>query len=330
MGSVQWGVAAGGDAHGEWPALLDRILKGAYMLIYREKESSKHCPSCTIRSANVELVWEEPSDPVPLLSSPRYRSPQGYVLIPRQRRHSGLPWLLYWRGGDCPFHQCYLDKIKHRSTQQAATTSLYQGMLSPCTEGQPLVENEEVAWRVWTGNPWRGDRVVAAHLPSHRQEWHGHAHTCAETVGCVALDSQNFQALDLPPALTILHIGQFLNEDMRDVGGTSRTGWRCTLCSPVGHWGCRREVLDADGERLHSKVSLMVEAFVSVLNVEIPPPTASAVSCWDSPQVCIPHQRDEGPLAHVILYLDEGATHQPTLSHGSCCLAPTLVHSPNT
>ena len=56
-----WAVYNGVLLLGEMPTMsgqnsLDRIPKGAYMLIYREKEISKHCPSCTIRSANVELV----------------------------------------------------------------------------------------------------------------------------------------------------------------------------------------------------------------------------------------------------------------------------------
>ena len=63
------------------------------------------------------------------------------------------------------------------------------------------------------------------------------------------------------------------------------------------------------GRDFTPRVLLLLEVFTDVLNVEISP--ASAVSCWDSQLACIPHQRDEGALAHVILYLDKKATHQP-------------------
>ena len=45
------------------------------------------------------------------------------------------------------------------------------------------------------------------------------------------------------------------------------------------------------------------------MDVEILP--ASIVNCWDSPPVCVLHQRDEGTLADIILYLDKKATNQP-------------------
>ena len=57
------------------------------------------------------------------------------------------------------------------------------------------------------------------------------------------------------------------------------------------------------GRDFAPKVSLLEEAFASMLNVEIPP--ASAVSSWDSPPAHVPHQRDEAALAHIISYLDK-------------------------
>ena len=57
------------------------------------------------------------------------------------------------------------------------------------------------------------------------------------------------------------------------------------------------------------KVSFLVKAFIGVTGVWITP--ESTMSCWTSPLVHVPHQRDEGVLAHVISYLDEIASHQP-------------------
>ena len=112
------------------------------------------------------------------------------------------------------------------------------------------------------------------------------------------------------PALMILNIGQFLNQDME------KHGW------DVQHWlEAYAYTLQWVGEAVVGRcwmsmgrdfaprVSLLVEVFTDVLNVEIPP--ASAVNCWDSQLGCIPHQRDEGALAHIISYLDDKATHQP-------------------
>ena len=77
-------------------------------------------------------------------------------------------------------------------------------------------------------------------------------------------------------------------------GCQALAGGKC-LCSPAGWEVCQREVLDATS--------------LGMMDVEIL--TATIVSFWDSPPVHIPHQRDEGALAHVISYLDEKVTCQP-------------------
>ena len=64
------------------------------------------------------------------------------------------------------------------------------------------------------------------------------------------------------------------------------------------------------GKNFVPKVSLLVEAFIGMTDTLIT--LDSAVSCWTSPPVHVPQQRDEGTLAHVISYLDEIATHQPS------------------
>ena len=56
---LMWVVYDGVLLLGDMPMLsrqhsLDRILNGAHVPIYRGKESPKHCPSCTVRSANTE------------------------------------------------------------------------------------------------------------------------------------------------------------------------------------------------------------------------------------------------------------------------------------
>ena len=114
------------------------------------------------------------------------------------------------------------------------------------------------------------------------------------------------------PAPTILNIGQFLDEDVQGRGWDVQDwlqAYTCTLqhTTEAAEERCWMPM----GRNFTPRVSLLVEAFTSVLKFEIL--LVSAVSCWDSPPVHIPHQKDKGPLAHDISYLDEKATCQPTL-----------------
>ena len=112
------------------------------------------------------------------------------------------------------------------------------------------------------------------------------------------------ESLICPPAHMVLNIGEFLDKDVE------KHGW------DVQHWlevyaHVLQQVEEAAegtcwtpmGRDFAPRVSLLVEVFTDVLNVEIPP--ASAVSCRDSKPGHIPHQRDEGALAHIVSYLDE-------------------------
>ena len=119
------------------------------------------------------------------------------------------------------------------------------------------------------------------------------------------------ESLISPPTPMVLNIGRFFDKDIKE----HRWG--------VQHWlEVYAHTLQQVGEFTEGRcwtlmgrdfvprVLLLIEVFAGVLSMEIP--RASAVSCWYSLPACIPHQRDEGALAHVISYLDEKATHKPT------------------
>ena len=113
------------------------------------------------------------------------------------------------------------------------------------------------------------------------------------------------------PALTILNIKQFLNKDVEGCGWDIQD-WLEAYANAL-LWvaeAAKGRCWMPMGRDFTPQVSLLVKAFASMLNVDIP--LASSVSCWDSPPACIQHQRDEDPLAHIISYLDEKATSQPT------------------
>ena len=131
------------------------------------------------------------------------------------------------------------------------------------------------------------------------------------------------------PAPTILNIGQFLNEDIKGCGWDFQNrleAYACTL-----QWitkAAKGRCWMLMGRDFILKVSLLVEAFTGVLNVEIPP--ASAVSCWNSLPACIPHQRDKGPLAHVISNLDGKATCQTMCKAWDELVWPPPLSAPPT
>ena len=102
-----------------------------------------------------------------------------------------------------------------------------------------------------------------------------------------------------PPSPTILNIGHFLDEDVE------WHRWDVHVWLQAYAHALQQTAQAAEGRcwmpngrDFTPRVSLPVEAFAKALNMEILP--ASATSCWDRPPECVPHQRYEGPLAHVI------------------------------
>ena len=113
-----------------------------------------------------------------------------------------------------------------------------------------------------------------------------------------------------PPMPTVLNIGQFLEEDTTGHGWGVQQWLEAYTCA-LQHIGEAAESRHwrPDGKGFATKVSLLVEAFISMTGAKVA--EDCAVSCWNDPPEYVPHQRDEGTHTNVISYLDELATCQP-------------------
>ena len=82
---------------------------------------------------------------------------------------------------------------------------------------------------------------------------------------------------------------------------------------PPASWrGCRGKALDPKGKEFPPK------GFTAGGGLHRLDRCANyLVSCWTSPPVHVPHQRDEGTLAHVISYLDKYPLASPCVRHGT-------------
>ena len=81
-------------------------------------------------------------------------------------------------------------------------------------------------------------------------------------------------------------------------------------------------------EALEIKASPLVHAFWCETNMDLT--MASVKLCWEPTPRALYHQRDNGPSAHVISYLDELAVHIPTLEAWDQMVWPTMAVIPHT
>ena len=114
-----------------------------------------------------------------------------------------------------------------------------------------------------------------------------------------------------PPSLTVLNIGQFLDEDTEEKGWDQQQ-WLLAYAHALQHMGEA-----ADGRnwrpnrvRFTPQVSQLVNAFIDGTQVELV--EAEVILCWNEPQQEAPHQRDEGIFVEVISCLDQLAKYLPT------------------
>ena len=122
---------------------------------------------------------------------------------------------------------------------------------------------------------------------------------------------------DFPPAPSILNIGQFITDE-KMAGGMGEPHWfmaySCAL-QWVGEAAHRRKWEWPRREALEIKASPLVCAFWHETNMDLM--VASIKLCWETTARALYHQRDNGPTAHVISYLDELAVHIPPWTHGT-------------
>ena len=82
------------------------------------------------------------------------------------------------------------------------------------------------------------------------------------------------------------------------------------------------------GEALEIKASPLVCTFWHETDMDLT--MASVKFCWEPTPRALYHQRDNGPTAHVISYLDELAVHVPTLEAWYQMVWPTTAAIPCT
>ena len=129
------------------------------------------------------------------------------------------------------------------------------------------------------------------------------------------------------PAPSILNIGQFLT-DQEAEGGMGEPHWfvaySCTL-QRVGKVARRRK-WEAQQEALEIKASPLVHAFWCETDVDLT--MASVKCCWEPTPRTLHHQRENGPTAHVISYLDVLAVPLPTSEAWDEMVWPTTAPIP--
>ena len=127
-----------------------------------------------------------------------------------------------------------------------------------------------------------------------------------------------------PPAPSIVNIGQFIMDE-EVVGDVGEPHWfvaySCALqwVGEVAHgrkWESRREALEI-------KASPLVHAFWHETDVDLT--MASVKLCWEPAPRALYHQRDNGPTAHIISYLDELAVRIPILEAWDQMVWPTMA-----
>ena len=102
--------------------------------------------------------------------------------------------------------------------------------------------------------------------------------------------------------------------------------YSCTL-QQVGEAACRRKWEWLRREALEIKASLLVLAFWCETDMDLM--MASVKLCWEPIPRALYHQRDNGPTAHVILYLNKLAVHVPTLEAWDQMVWPTTAAIPH-
>ena len=115
------------------------------------------------------------------------------------------------------------------------------------------------------------------------------------------------------PTPTVLNIGQFMTKE-EGVEGVGEPHWfmanSCTLQQVGGAAGRQKWEWPAN-EALDMKVSPLVRAFWEETGVDL---TMACVKlCWEPTPRAIFHKMEEGPVAHIITFLDELAVWVPSL-----------------
>ena len=116
-----------------------------------------------------------------------------------------------------------------------------------------------------------------------------------------------------PPVLTIINVGQFMTNE-ETAGGMGEPHWfvaySCAL-QQLGEAACGWKWEWPMREALEVKASPLMCTFWQETGMDLT--VASIKLCWDSPSRALYCQRENGPTAHIITFLDELAVWVPSL-----------------
>ena len=116
-----------------------------------------------------------------------------------------------------------------------------------------------------------------------------------------------------PGAPTVLNIGQFMTKE-EVAEGMGEPHWFMAYSHAlqcVGEAARMRKWVWPMREALEVKVSPLVHAFWEETGVDLT--MASIKLCWEPAPSAIYHKREDGPIAHVITYMDELVVQVPSL-----------------
>ena len=131
-----------------------------------------------------------------------------------------------------------------------------------------------------------------------------------------------------PPAPTILNIGQFVTDEEM-AGGMGEPHWF------VAYYHTLQRVGEAAHgwkwewpmrEALEVKASPLMRAFWQETGADLT--VASIKLCWEPPPRALYHQRENGPTAHIITFLDELAVWVPSLNAWDQLVWPPVAAVP--
>ena len=125
------------------------------------------------------------------------------------------------------------------------------------------------------------------------------------------------------PTPSILNIGQFLTDEEVE-GGMGEPHWFVAYSHTLQRVGeaAHRRKWEVQGEALEIKASPLVHAFWHETDLDLT--MASIKHCWEPTPRTLHRQRENGPTAHVISYLNELAVRIPTREAWDKMVWPTM------
>ena len=178
----------------------------------------------------------------------------------------------------------------------------------------------------WRAQQWL--QVAAQGITDEEVPWHELLTPLTSGAEGAARSLAKCLVAACPPTSSALNIGQFITDEEVE-GGMGEPHWfvaySCTL-QQVGEAACRRK-WELRREALEIKASLLVHAFWHETDMDLM--MVSVKLCWEPASRTLYHQRENGPTAHIISYLDELAVHVPTLKAWDQMVWPTTVAIPH-